>query len=81
MEILKEGVKPDTRKQVRCSDCGCVWIAYKQEYRTRPGEYQEVEYVCNCPCCGEITFGRTPEQVAVTDGRLQYPEGVRWTEL
>lgn len=57
MQILKDGVKPDTRKQFRCDNCGCVWIADKNEYMTRIGEYQSVEYPCPCPCCGEISFG------------------------
>ena len=54
MEILKQGVMPDLRKQFKCEDCGCVWIAEKNEYRAVIGEYQSTEYRCKCPCCGNI---------------------------
>lgn len=60
MEILKDGKIPDTRKDFSCFDCGCVFRAEKGEWKAHPGEYQSVDYVCTCPCCGKIVHGGKP---------------------
>ncbi len=60
MEILKDGKIPDTRKDFRCSDCGCVFRAEKGEWKAHTGEYQSVDYVCTCPCCGKTVHGGKP---------------------
>ena len=60
MEILKDGKIPDTRKDFQCSYCGCVFRAEKGEWKAQPGEYQSVDYLCACPCCGKTVCGGKP---------------------
>lgn len=57
MEIIKEGKIPDTRRDFRCSYCGCMFRAEKGEWKAQQGEYQTIDYVCGCPCCGKTVCG------------------------
>lgn len=54
IKIIKPGKKPDTNKRFKCSHCGCIFMADKDDY-------EEVNSLCNgyyllidCPTCGRI---------------------------
>lgn len=54
MRILIEGQRElvmQSRK-FECSNCTCVFIADKDEYRYSGNQLDGGMYSCNCPCCG-----------------------------
>lgn len=46
MEILKQG-NIDKRKKFTCENCGCIFIAEKDEYYR-----EDSRLISKCPCCG-----------------------------
>lgn len=59
MKVIKSG-RPVTIQlkkgplRFECRSCGCVFEAKKGEYRVG-SQYNETEYMCNCPECGQVT--------------------------
>lgn len=64
MKILKEGniEKINKTKYFLCRNCGCVWTANKDEYKTDT-QYNQEYYTCKCPFenCGETGFAISKE--------------------
>ena len=60
MKILKQGLPKEevekVTKQFTCKRCGCIFEADKDEYRIRQCDYNETEYYCICPNCGDNAF-------------------------
>lgn len=63
MKIIKQGLPKEeveriaqATKQFTCERCGCIFEADKDEYSIRQCGYNETEYYCKCPNCGDIAF-------------------------
>lgn len=59
MKILKQGLSKEEiermEKSIRtfyCAKCWCAFEAESGEYKTRQCDYNDIEYVCECPNCG-----------------------------
>ena len=55
MKIIKPG-NPDLllkEKTFICADCGCEFIANRDEYQYGGMQYNISYWKCICPCCGK----------------------------
>lgn len=58
MRILREGngeLVIRSRK-FECDNCGCVFVANKNEYRYIGNQREGDAWRCNCPYCGEVAI-------------------------
>lgn len=53
IKILVEGKKPDTTVTFTCKNCGCVFTATDEDYRTLFYSINTNRSIIstNCPCC------------------------------
>lgn len=53
MFIVKEGdlSRLNKEKTFECPECGCVFVAKKEEYITLTDYESNVFFKCRCPCC------------------------------
>ena len=63
MKFIKQGKSKEdveriakATKQFSCKRCGCIFEADKDEYSIRQCGYNETEYYCKCPNCGDNAF-------------------------
>lgn len=54
MKIIKHGdlERLKQTKHFKCDRCGCEVEADNTEYKPRQAEYNEINYVVDCPDCG-----------------------------
>lgn len=57
MKIIQHGRPKELRilKRFKCSDCGCIFEADKDEYKVG-SKYNETYYFCPCPDCGKFVY-------------------------
>lgn len=51
MQIIKHGT--ELKKKFKCINCGCEFIANKNEYHEFQSHPNEYMYKCECPECSE----------------------------
>lgn len=63
MKIVKQGMSKakiekikNIVKRFKCRTCECIFEADKDEYSIRQCDYNETEYYCICPNCGDNAF-------------------------
>ena len=58
MKIIKPGDLTQIRRPIQfaCSNCGCEFIAEKDEYKYGGMQYNTTYWACNCPTCGYVVY-------------------------
>ena len=53
MKILCMGnIDKEEEERFSCKNCGCIWLANKNEYFKISISFYEGMKKCKCPCCG-----------------------------
>lgn len=58
MKILRKG-DPEKAKQKRifnCTECDCIYVAEKSEYKYVYKKGDDEYYMGECPCCGAVVY-------------------------
>ena len=54
IKIIKPGKKPETTERFECPHCGCVFMAYVNDYEVAYSLLNGYYFKIDCPCCGCI---------------------------
>lgn len=59
IRIIRRGIKRGKYLRFSCDECGTIFDASKDDEEVTPiTQYNETEWGCACPVCGETVYSR-----------------------